>query len=78
LISLEDTEASAEVESLKGQLWDAVAREARLTAEQRGDEGVLFSPEPERANKESSSVAAISESQTNLLKLENDRQNEIS
>jgi HlyD family secretion protein len=30
LISLEDTKANAEVQSLKGQLWDAVAREARL------------------------------------------------
>ena len=58
LILLEDTKASAEVESLQGQLWDAMAREARLVAEQRGDERVTFPPELEAA-KQSPSVAAI-------------------
>ena len=67
LISLEDTKASAEVESLKGQLWDALAREARLTAEQRGDEGVSFPPELERANKESPAVAAVLSGQQNIF-----------
>jgi multidrug efflux pump subunit AcrA (membrane-fusion protein) len=42
LISLEDTKARAEVQSLQGQLWDAMAREARLQAEQGGHERVLF------------------------------------
>ena len=42
LISLEDTKARAEVQSLQGQLWDATAREARLQAEQHGDERVSF------------------------------------
>lgn len=67
LILLEDTKASAEVESLNGQLWDAIAREARLTAEQRGDEGVSFPPELERANKESPSVAAVLSGQQNIF-----------
>src|SRR5215469_4090182 len=42
LVTLENTKASAEVESLTGQLWDAMAREARLVAEQRGQELVSF------------------------------------
>jgi HlyD family secretion protein len=59
LITLENTKASAEVESLKGQLWDAMAREARLVAEQGGQERVEFPPELETAEYESSSVAAV-------------------
>jgi HlyD family secretion protein len=66
LISLEDTKASAEVESLKGQLWDAIAREARLVAEQRGDDRVSFPAELERA-KESPSVAAVLSGQQNIF-----------
>src|ERR1700737_2206291 len=42
LISLEDTKARAEVQSLQGQLWDAMAREARLQAEHRGGERACF------------------------------------
>jgi HlyD family secretion protein len=67
LISLQDTKASAEVESLKGQLWDAIAREARLTAEQQGQARVSFPPELEKANKESPSVAAVLSGQQNIF-----------
>jgi HlyD family secretion protein len=42
LISLDDTKARAEVDSLQGQLWDATAREVRLQAEQQGLERVSF------------------------------------
>jgi HlyD family secretion protein len=42
LISLDDTKARAEVDSLQGQLWDATAREERLQAEQQGLERVSF------------------------------------
>jgi HlyD family secretion protein len=59
LITLENTKASAEVESLKGQLWDAVAREARLVAEQGWQERVVFPPELKTAEPENSSVAAV-------------------
>ena len=38
LISLVDTKARAEAQSLQGQLWEATAREARLQAEQLGEE----------------------------------------
>ena len=37
LISLDATKARAELQSLRGQFWDATAREARLLAEQQGD-----------------------------------------
>lgn len=67
LILLEDTKASAEVESLKGQLWDALAREARLTAEQRGDRQVSFPPELDVANKDAPSVAAVLAGQRNIF-----------
>jgi HlyD family secretion protein len=67
LISLQDTKASAEVESLKGQLWDAIAREARLSAEQQGQALVSFPPELEEAKKESPSVAAVLSGQQNIF-----------
>src|SRR5262249_8268077 len=67
LISLENTKANAEVESLKGQLWDAIAREARLIAEQHGDERLSFPNELVRANRESSSVAAVLLGQQNIF-----------
>src|SRR5581483_5065578 len=66
LILLEDTKASAEVDSLNGQLWDAMAREARLVAEQRGDGRVKFPPELEAA-KQSESVAAILTGKQNIF-----------
>src|SRR5437899_6649015 len=59
LISLEDTKARAEVQSLQGQLWDATAREARLQAEQHGQERVSFPAELEIMRNESSSVATV-------------------
>jgi HlyD family secretion protein len=67
LIALEDTKASAEVQSLRGQLWDAVAREARLMAEQRGDKGISFPPELEMVQKEGQSVAAVLAGQRNIF-----------
>ena len=59
LISLEDTKARAEAQSLQGQLWEATAREARLQAEQHGEERVSFPAELEMAQKASPSVAAV-------------------
>jgi HlyD family secretion protein len=67
LIALEDTKASAEVQSLRGQLWDASAREARLVAEQRGDQRLSFPPELETAEKQSQSVAAVLVGQRNIF-----------
>jgi HlyD family secretion protein len=55
LISLDDTRARAEVESLQGQLWDARAREVRLQAEQQGDERVSF---PQNDSPSAATVAA--------------------
>lgn len=67
LIALDDTKVSTEVQSLKGQLWDALAREARLIAEQRGEEGLSFPPELEIAQKGSQSVAAVLVGQRNIF-----------
>jgi HlyD family secretion protein len=59
LISLDGTRARAEVQSLQGQLWDATAREARLQAEQRGDERVSFPAALGAVVVESPSAAAV-------------------
>jgi HlyD family secretion protein len=53
LISLDDTKARSEVDSLQGQMWDATAREARLLAEQLGEERVSF------PSNESPAAAAV-------------------
>jgi HlyD family secretion protein len=67
LVTLMDTKASAEVQSLKGQLWDSMAREARLAAEQEGQERVSFPSELEQAQKESSSVAVVLSGQQGIF-----------
>ena len=59
MISLEDTKARAETQSLRGQLWEATAREARLRAEQHGEGQVSFPAELEMAQKASPPVAAV-------------------
>ena len=59
LISLEDTKARAEAQSLQGQLWEATAREARLQAEQHGEERVSFPAKLEMAQNASPSVADV-------------------
>jgi len=67
LISLEDTKARAEVQSLQGQLWDATAREARLQAEQHGHQRVSFPAELEMMQNESPSVAAVLAAQQSIF-----------
>ncbi len=67
LISLEDTKARAEAQSLQGQMWDATAREARLQAEQHGHERVSFPVSLEMAKNESPSVAAILAAQQSIF-----------
>ena len=59
LIALDDTRARAEMQSLQGQLWEAMAREARLQAEQQGQEQVSFPAGLETARNESTSAAAV-------------------
>jgi membrane fusion protein, type I secretion system len=59
LISLEDTKARADAQSLQGQLWEAVAREARLQAEQRGEDRVSFPAWLETAQRAIPSVMDI-------------------
>jgi HlyD family secretion protein len=67
LISLEDTKARSEVQSLQGQLWDATAREARLQAEQHGHERVSFPAELQMMQKESPSAAAVLAAQQSIF-----------
>jgi HlyD family secretion protein len=67
LISLEDTKARAEVQSLQGQLWDATAREARLQAEQHGIERVSFPAKLEMMQNESPPVAAVLAAQQGIF-----------
>lgn len=67
LISLEDTKARAEAESLQGQLWDATAREARLRAEQHGEEQLSFPAELETARNASPSVATVLAGQQSIF-----------
>jgi HlyD family secretion protein len=67
LIALDDTRVRAEVQSLQGQLWDATAREARLQAEQQGQEHVLSSERLETARKEGASSAAVLKAQQGIF-----------
>lgn len=67
LITLDDTRARAEVQSLQAQLWDASAREARLEAEQQGQERLSFPAALETARNESMSAAAVLTAQQNIF-----------
>jgi HlyD family secretion protein len=65
LIRLEDTKARAEVQSLRGQLLEATAREARLLAEQRGHQRVSFPNE--LGTLQSPAVAAVLAGQQDIF-----------
>jgi HlyD family secretion protein len=65
LIALDDTRARAEVESLRAQLWDAMAREARLLAEQQARDQISF-PAGLQAIAEHAAVATLLEAQQNI------------
>ncbi|MFH0302694.1 biotin/lipoyl-binding protein, partial [Bradyrhizobium sp. 31Argb] len=67
LIALEDTRARAEVQSLQGQLWDAAAREARLLAEQQGQELISFPVWLDRIRSTSGSVDSVLTAQQNIF-----------
>jgi HlyD family secretion protein len=67
LVVLDGTKARAEVQSLQGQLWDATAREARLQAEQHGDEQMSFPRELEVLQSGSPSVVAVLAGQQSIF-----------
>jgi HlyD family secretion protein len=67
LIALDDTRARAEVQSLQGQLWDAMAREARLEAEQQGYEKFSFSSELEREADANVAAATVLSTQQTIF-----------
>jgi len=66
LIALDDTRASAEVESLRAQLWDAMAREARLLAEQQERDRVTFPSELQAVAEQSAAAAALLSAQRTI------------
>jgi HlyD family secretion protein len=68
LIRLEDTKARAEVQSLRGQLLEAMGREARLLAEQRGHERVSFPNELETLQNENPAVSGVLAGQQKYLR----------
>ena len=67
LIRLDDTKPRAELQSLRGQFWDATAREARLQAEQHGEDRVSFPAKLEMAKNASPSVAAVLAGQQSIF-----------
>jgi HlyD family secretion protein len=67
LVRLDGTRAEVEVQSLRGQLWDAEAREGRLRSEQHGDERVLFPTELQKAATGDPSAAAMMMSQQSIF-----------
>lgn len=58
LIALDDTRAGSEMQSLQGQLWDAVARAARLHAEQQRFESIAIPNALEQESKQNGVAAA--------------------
>ena len=67
LIRLEGTKARAEVQSLRGQFWEAIGRKARLLAEQRGHDLVSFPDELETLQNENPTVAAVLAGQQSIF-----------
>ena len=66
LVALDDTRARAEVESLRAQMWDAMAREARLLAEQQARDQITF-PTGLQAIAEHVAVGAVLATQQNIF-----------
>jgi HlyD family secretion protein len=67
LIRLDNTKPRAELQSLRGQFWDATAREARLHAEQQGFGDVSFPEELKTAQKNDETVTAILAGQQSIF-----------
>ena len=67
LIRLDATKAQTERQSLKGQFWDAKAREARLLAERMGAQELSFSDEFNTALKDDPSLATVFAGQRNIF-----------
>jgi HlyD family secretion protein len=67
LIRLDDTRARASLQVLQGQLWDALAREARLLAERDGHEAIQFPEALTKALKDNPAVAEILSGQIKIF-----------
>jgi HlyD family secretion protein len=67
LIRLDSTKLQTEARSLKGQLWDAKAREVRLLSERSGAEELRFPDEFAAAIDEDPSLAAVVAGQRDIF-----------
>jgi len=59
LVELEDTSSSAQLETLRGQLFSALAREARLIAERDGKSTVAYPPDLQNAGNDPRALEAM-------------------
>ncbi|CAN7194549.1 HlyD family type I secretion periplasmic adaptor subunit [Phyllobacterium sp. LjRoot231] len=59
LIQLEDTKSRSERDALQGQLWDAEASHARLSAEQKGSDRVTYTADLEAIRSTNPAVDGI-------------------
>jgi HlyD family secretion protein len=66
LIELDDTRARAEVESIRAQLWDAMAREARLLAEQQERDRVSFPAGLQALAEQNAAAASLLSAQRHI------------
>lgn len=65
LVTLDDTRAASEVQSLQGQLWDAMARAARLQAEQQGQDNIAVPAAlAQDSTRNATAAATVSAQQT--------------
>jgi HlyD family secretion protein len=67
LLRLDDTQARALVGQVRGQMWAATARVARLRAEQAGERQFALPPELEAAARQDSAAAATAEAEQKLF-----------
>ena len=67
LIQLDDTKARSERDSLQGQLWDAMASRARLLAEQKGLDRVIYPEDLEDLRHRLPSVDGILSGQQRIF-----------
>ncbi len=67
LIQLDDTKSRSERDSLQGQLWDAKASHARLSAEQKGSDRVTYTADLEALRATNPSIDGILDGQQRIF-----------
>jgi HlyD family type I secretion membrane fusion protein len=71
LVQLDDTRANASFQLVVGQLWAALALDARLAAERDGSAGVTFAPEL-LARRDDPAIAKIIQTQVQIFEARRD------